>query len=143
MYKYLQTITAYLVIPVFPAIFFGIISKKVTLKGAAASVIFGIVLATIFIVDQLLAPETAKEIFPILHHKLTFNFGYRGLWAEIVITGVLFAVSAFTEKTAPEKLVKTTINYSKGIPKFEGITDWRLHWSILAGITMFLYVWLS
>jgi SSS family solute:Na+ symporter len=143
LYKYLQTITAYLVIPVFPAIFFGIISKKVTLKGAAASVIFGIVLATIFIVDQLLAPETAKEIFPILHHKLTFNFGYRGLWAEIVITGVLFAVSAFTEKTAPEKLVKTTINYSKGIPKFEGITDWRLHWSILAGITMFLYVWLS
>jgi SSS family solute:Na+ symporter len=143
LYKYLQTITAYLVIPVFPAIFFGIISKKVTLKGAAVSVIFGIVLATIFIVDQLLAPETAKEIFPILHHKLTFNFGYRGLWAEIFITGVLFAVSAFTEKTAPEKLVKTTINYSKGIPKFEGITDWRLHWSILAGITMFLYVWLS
>jgi len=143
LYKYLQTITAYLVIPVFPAIFFGIISKRVTLKGAAASVIFGIILATIFVVDQLLPPETAKEIFPVLHHKLTFNFGYRGLWAEILITRLLFAVSAFTEKTAPEKLVKTTINYSNGISKFEGITDWRLHWSILAGITLFLYIWLS
>jgi SSS family solute:Na+ symporter len=143
LYKYLQTITAYLVIPVFPAIFFGIISKKVTLKGAAVSVIIGIILATVFVVDQLLGPNTGKEIFPFLHHKLTLNFGYRGLWAEIFITGVLFAVSAFTEKTAPEKLVKTTINYSGGVAKFEGITDWRLHLGLLALITLFLYIRLS
>lgn len=143
LYKYLQTITAYLVIPVFPAIFFGIASKKITLKGAGVSVLVGIVLATVFVVDQLLGPDVGKEIFPILHHKLTLNFGYRGLWAEILITGVLFAVSAFTEKTAPEKLVKTTINYSKGIAKFEGISDWRLHLGILSLITLFLYVWLS
>lgn len=143
LYKYLQTITAYLVIPVFPAIFFGIVSKKVTLKGAGVSVLVGIVLATIFVIDQLVGPETGKQIFPILHHKLTLNFGYRGLWAEILITGVLFAVSAVTEKTAPAKLVKTTINYSKGIAKFEGITDWRLHLGILSLITVFLYVWLS
>jgi SSS family solute:Na+ symporter len=143
LYKYLQTITAYLVIPVFPAIFFGIVSKKVTLKGAGASVLVGIVLATIFVVDQLLGPETGKQIFPILHHKLTLNFGYRGLWAEILITGVLFAVSAFTEKTAPEKLVKTTINYTGKIAKFEGIKDWRLHLVILLSVTLFLYIWLS
>ena len=143
LYKYLQTITAYLVIPVFPAIFFGIVSKKVTLKGAAASVILGIILATIFVIDQLLAPDLAKEIFPVLHHKLTFNFGYRGLYAEILITGLLFAVSAFTEKTAPEKLEKTTINYSKEIPRFEGITDWRLHLGILSLITLSIYIWLS
>lgn len=143
LYKYLQTITAYLVIPVFPAIFFGIVSKKVTLKGAAVSVVIGIILATIFVVDQFLGPDTGKEIFPILHHKLTLNFGYRGLWAEILITGVLFAVSAFTEKTASEKLVKTTINYSEGIARFEGITDWRLHLGILSLITLFLYIWLA
>ena len=143
LYKYLQTISAYLVIPVFPAIFFGIVSKKVTLKGAAVSVIVGVILATVFVIDQLLGPSAGKELFPFLHHKLTLNFGYRGLWAEMFITGVLFVVSAFTEKTAPEKLAKTTINYSKGVPKFEGITDWRLHWGILASITLFLYIWLS
>ena len=143
LYKYLQTITAYLVLPVFPAIFFGIVSKKVTLKGAAASVLIGIVLATIFVIDQLIGPETGKSIFPFLHYKLTLNFGYRGLWAEILITGVLFAVSAFTEKTAPEKLVKTTMNYATKITKFEGITDWRLHLGILSAITILIYVWLS
>jgi SSS family solute:Na+ symporter len=96
LYKYLQTISAYLVIPVFPAIFFGIVSKKVTLKGAAVSVVVGIILATIFVIDQLLGPKAGQELFPILHHPLTLNFGYRGLWAEILVTGILFAVSAFT-----------------------------------------------
>jgi SSS family solute:Na+ symporter len=103
----------------------------------------GIVLATIFVVDQLLGPATGEQYFPMLHYKLTLNFGFRGLWAEILITAVLFVVSAFTEKTAPHKLEKTTINYSGRMAAFEGITDWRLHWSILALITLFLYVWLS
>lgn len=143
LYKYLQTITAYLVIPVFPAIFFGIVSKKVTLTGAAVSVLVGIILASIFVVDQLIGPQTGAAWFPLLHHKLTLNFGYRGLWAEIIITAVLFTVSAFTQKTAQEKLVKTTVNYSGGIARFEGITDWRLHLAILTLITLFLYVWLS
>jgi solute:Na+ symporter, SSS family len=143
LYKYLQTISAYLVIPVFPAIFFGIVSKKVTLKAAGVSVIVGVIIATIFVTDQLLGPETGKVVFPFLHYKLTLNFGYRGLWAEIFITAVLFTVSAFTEKTSPEKLEKTTINYSGRIARFEGITDWRLHLVILSMITLLLYIWLS
>jgi solute:Na+ symporter, SSS family len=143
LYKYLQTITAYLVIPVFPAIFFGIVSKKVTLKGAAVSVIVGVVMATVFVVDQFLGPETGKEIFPLLHHKLTLNFGYRGLWTEILLTGVLFVVSAFTDKTAPEKLATTTFNFTGKIERFEGLTDWRLHLGILSIITLVLYIWLS
>lgn len=142
LYKYLQTITAYLVLPVFPAIFFGIVSKKVTLAGAVVSVAVGIVLATIFVVDQLVGPEAGKELFPFLHHKLTLNFGYRGLWAEILITCILFLVSAFTEKTTPDKLEKTTINFSGDADKFEGITDWRLHLGVLSLITLFLYIWL-
>ncbi|MCJ7448862.1 MAG: sodium/solute symporter [Bacteroidales bacterium] len=142
LYKYLQTISAYLVIPVFPAIFFGIISKKVTLKAAGVSVIVGIILATIFVTDQLLGPETGKQIFPLLHHKLTLNFGYRGLWAEIIVTMVLFAVSAFTEKTEPHKLEKTTVDYSKGIAAFEGLKDWRLHLLILTIITVLILIWL-
>jgi solute:Na+ symporter, SSS family len=143
LYKYLQTISAYLVVPVFPAILFGIISKKVTLKGAVVSVITGIILATVFVSDQLLGPETGHQVFPFLHHKLTLNFGYRGLWAEIIITIVLFAVSAFTEKTDPSKLEKTTIDYSKGLTPFKGITDWRLHLLVLTAITILIMIWLK
>jgi len=143
LYKYLQTISAYLVIPIFPAIFFGIISKKVTLKAAGVSVVAGVIIATVFVIDQLLGPESGKEIFPFLHHKLTLNFGYRGLWAEIFLTIILFTVSAFTEKTSPEKLENTTINYSKRIAAFEGISDWRLHLFILSLMTLLVIIWLS
>ncbi len=142
LYKYLQTISAYLVVPIFPAILFGVISKKVTLKAAGVSVIVGVILATIFVTDQLLGPETGSRIFPFLHHKLTLNFGYRGLWAEVLITIVLFAVSAFTAKTDPSKLEKTTIDYSKGIAAFKGLTDWRLFWVILTVITIIIIIWL-
>jgi SSS family solute:Na+ symporter len=143
LYKYLQTISAYLVIPIFPAIFFGIISKKVTVKGAGVSVLVGVLLSTIFVIDQLLGPETGRQIFPILHHPLTLNFGYRGLWAEILITIVLFAVSAFTEKTAPEKLATTTMNFKGRIARFEGIKDWRLHLAVLFVLTLLVYFWLK
>lgn len=143
LYKYLQTISAYLVIPVFPAIFFGIVSKKVTMKGAIASVIAGVILSTIFVTDQFLGYETGKKVFPFLHHKLTLNFGFRGLWAEIIVTIILFAVSAFTEKTSPDKLAKTTFSFSGGFGKFEGLKDWRLQLLVLSVITIFLYVWLS
>jgi len=142
LYKYLQTITAYLILPVFPAIFWGIVSKRVTAKGAGISVIAGVILAVIFIIDQLLGPEVGKQIFPILHHDLTLNFGYRGLWAEIILTIILFAVSAFTPKTAPEKLATTTLNLKGGIPKFEGIKDWRLHLAVLFLLTLLIYFWL-
>lgn len=142
LFKYLQTISAYLVIPIFPAIFFGIISKKVTLKAAAVSVVVGVIIATVFVTDQLLGPETGRQVFPFLHHKLTLNFGYRGLWAEIFITIILFTVSAFTPKTDPAKLEKTTINYSDKIARFEGLSDWRLHLAVLSLITLGIYIWL-
>ena len=143
LYKYLQTITAYLVLPVFPAIFFGIISKRVTLKAAIVSVFVGVILATIFVIDQFIGPETGEKIFPFLHYKLTLNFGFRGLWATILISIILFTVSAFTPKTHPEKLRQTTINYSKGIEKFSGLSDWRLHLLLLIIITILIYIWLS
>jgi len=141
LYKYLQTITAYLILPVFPAIFWGIISKKVTAKGAGISVLVGVLLSILFVIDQLF-PELGKEIFPFLHHDLTLNFGYRGLWAEIILTIVLFAVSAFTKKTAPEKLATTTLSLKGGIAKFEGIKDWRLHLAVLFALTLLIYFWL-
>ncbi len=142
LYKYLQTITAYLILPVFPAIFFGIISKRVTLKAATVSVIVGVILATIFVIDQFIGPETGQKIFPFLYYKFTLNFGFRGLWATLIISIVLFSVSAFTLKTDPEKLEKTTINYSKRFEKFSGFSDWRLHLFILTIITILIYIWL-
>ena len=64
LYKYLQTISIYLVMPITPAIIFGILNRRVNMKGAVASVGVGIVLAAVFVADQLMGVEAGAS-FPI------------------------------------------------------------------------------
>jgi SSS family solute:Na+ symporter len=139
LYKYLQTISIYLVMPITPAIAFGIMSKRVTLKGATASVMVGVALATVFVTDQLIGPATGARIFPWLHKTLTLNYTYRGLWGTLAVIATLFLVSAFTEKTSTEKLEKTTMDWGGKIEAFQGLKDWRLQLAILSIITIFAY----
>jgi SSS family solute:Na+ symporter len=142
LYKYLQTISIYLVMPVTPAIVFGILSKRVTMAGAVASVLVGAALAAVFVADQLLGPEAGGRVFPWLHTDLTLNYTYRGLWGTLAVTSALFVVSAFTTKAAPEKLARTTIDWSKKAETFRGLGDWRLQWIALALLSAAIYVWL-
>jgi SSS family solute:Na+ symporter len=142
LYKYLQTISIYLVMPITPAIVFGIISKRITVQGALASVITGLALATIFVADQLMPAAAGIKWFPWLHTKLTLNYTYRGLWGTVAITLVLFAVSAFAKKSEPAGLEKITINWEGALDPFSGIYDWRLHLVLLSALTIAVYRWL-
>jgi solute:Na+ symporter, SSS family len=142
IYNYLLTISVYLVMPIAPAIIFGILSKSVTFAGAAASVCAGLGLAGVYIADTFMFSGTAAHWFPWLHHPLTLNFTYRGAWGTLLVTAVLFLVSAFTPKTAPEKLARTTVSWGRRPESFRGLSDWRLHLTILLAVTIALYWWL-
>jgi solute:Na+ symporter, SSS family len=142
IYKYLQTISIYLVMPITPAIVFGIISKRVTFAGAAVSVVVGLLLSTLYVVDAILPQETAASYFPWLHHPFTFNYTYRGAWGTLFITAVLFGVSVFTRKTDRDRLERTTINWNNKPGPLCGLSDWRLHLIVLAILTIIAYWWL-
>jgi SSS family solute:Na+ symporter len=143
LYKYLQTISIYLIMPVAPAIIFGILSKRVTAKGALASVVVGSILASLFVTDQLIGAAEGSRLFPWLHTRLTLNYTYRGLWGSIISVITLFAVSSFTKKTDPAILEKLTISWTTQAERFRGIFDWRLQLAALTLITIVLYwaVW--
>ncbi len=141
LYKYLQTVSIYLIMPVAPAIIFGVLSKRVTAMGALASVIVGCVLATLFVTDQLIGVQEGSKLFPWLHTKLTLNYTYRGLWGSIACVVTMFAVSSFTKKTDPAKLEKLTVSWTGQSEAFRGIFDWRLQLVVLSAITVVLY-WL-
>ncbi|MFN8005998.1 MAG: hypothetical protein U0V70_02990 [Terriglobia bacterium] len=81
-------------------------------------------------------------LVPLAPSSLTLNYAFRGLWGTLIIVATLFLVSAFTEKTAPEKLAKTTIQWEAKADPFTGISDWRLHLAFLSGLTVALYAWL-
>ena len=140
LYKYLQAVSLYLALPVAPAIVFGILSRRVTVAGALASVVVGSVFSVVFMVDQLAGSETGSKLFPLLHASpLTFNYTYRGLWGSIASVTALFAVSAFTKQTDPEILDRFTVNWKGLAEPFRGISDWRLQLAILTAITSALY----
>jgi solute:Na+ symporter, SSS family len=147
LYKYLQTISIFLVMPITPAIIFGILSKRVNIHGAIASVLVGAVLAAIFVTDHMMDHVTGQEgagakMFPILHHALTENYTYRGLWGTIVAVLTLFAVSYLTPAPRPEQVATTTVNWGEKWEAFGGIIDWRLHLVALVAVTIVLYWWL-
>lgn len=141
LYKYLQTISVYLVMPITPAIIFGILSKRVNMTGAVASVIAGSILAALYVTDQLMGVDAGTRVFPFLHHTLTANYTYRGLWGAILITTVLFLVSEMGKPTAPEKLASTTIDWGRQMDVFEGLLDWRVQLAGMGCLTVVLY-WL-
>jgi SSS family solute:Na+ symporter len=131
LYKYLQTISVYLVMPITPAIAFGIMSRRVTLTGAGVSVLVGIALASVFVADQLMGVQAGQQVFPWLHHKMT-----------LIVTAALFITSAFTRKTDPERLKLTTVDWRAKREAFEGLRDWRLQWGALSLVTVGLYYWM-
>jgi solute:Na+ symporter, SSS family len=142
LYKYLQTVSLYLELPVAPAIIFGILSKRVTSAGALASVLVGSMFCIIFVTDEWIGVHTGSRLFPFLHSSpLLANYTYRGLWGSLAGTITLFAVSAFTKKTDPEKLERLTINWRSQAERFRGIFDWRLQLAVLTAITAAVY-WL-
>ncbi|HPO13310.1 MAG TPA: sodium/solute symporter [Candidatus Hydrogenedentes bacterium] len=142
LYKYLQTISIYLVMPVTPAIVFGILSKRVNERGALISVGVGVVIAAIFVADQLMGAEAGARIFPWLHTTLTLNYTYRGLWGTLIVIAVLFLASGFEHTPSSERLTLTTINWSGKPESFQGLSDWRLHLTLLSAVTIALYAWL-
>ncbi len=141
LYKYLQTVSIYLVMPVAPAIVFGILSKRVTTAGALTSVLVGIVFTVVFVTDQLIGVQAGARLFPWLHHNLTLNYTYRGLWGTMACIITMFIVSSFTKKTDPAKLEKLTVDWKGQKDRFRGVFDWRLQLAALSAITVLLY-WL-
>jgi solute:Na+ symporter, SSS family len=141
LYKYLQAVSIYLVMPVTPAIFFGIVSKRMTFQGAVASAMAGTLLASLFVTDQLMNAQGAQW-FPFLHWKLTLNYTYRGLWGTMVTTAVLFIVSYCTTPPERARVAGLTVDWRTRAAAFEGLSDWRLHWGALALATIAIYAWL-
>ena len=82
------------------------------------------------------------KVFPFLHHVLTQNYTYRGLWGTILVTGTLFGVSYLTLPPRREQIANTTVNWGEKWESFQGITDWRLHLAVLSVVTVLCYWWL-
>jgi len=55
---------------------------------------------------------------------------------------VLFAVSYLTRRPEPATVKGLTVDWKIRSAAFEGVSDWRLHWFLLALATIAIYAWL-
>jgi SSS family solute:Na+ symporter len=141
LYKYLQAISFYLCVPLVPAIFFAVVSKRVNMKGAICSVSVGTVISTLYVIDEVFQ-TFGEKYFGFLHLTLTKNYTFRGLWEVIITTVVLFAVSYATPPPPPKKVEGLTVDWSAPREPFRGLSDWRLQLGLLLVATVCLYTWL-
>jgi len=146
LYEYLQSTSIYLVMPITPAIVFGILSRRVNFIGAVASVAVGVAISAVYMADAFLVtfvgPAAGQKALPLLYHTLTLNYTYRGLWGTLIVIAVLFGVSWVTPPSPPEKLERTTVRPGDLAEPFRGWSDWRLHLAALAAATVAAYWWL-
>ena len=97
---------------------------------------------TLFVTDQLIGARGA-HLFPWLHWTLTLNYTYRGLWGTMATIAVLFMVSYLTKAPELVKVKGLTVDWHARSSPFEGLSDWRLHWSALAVATIAICAWLA
>ncbi|MHB8970089.1 MAG: sodium:solute symporter family transporter [Pirellulaceae bacterium] len=141
LYKYLQAISFYLCVPLVPAIFCAIVSRRINMTGAIWSVLVGSVISAIYVFDGIY-PDIGRERLSFLHVTLTENYTFRGLWEVLITTVVLFVVSYATLPPPPEKVDGLTVDWSAPPEPFRGLTDWRLQLGALLTATVCLYAWL-
>ena len=141
LYKYLQAISFYLCVPLVPAIFFGIVHRRINMTGAVCSVLVGSVISTLYVVDGIFQ-EFGRAKFGFLHWTLTENYTFRGLWEVILTTVVLFVASYLTHAPRAEKVQGLTVDWSAPAEPFRGLSDWRLQLGLLLTATVCLYAWL-
>ena len=141
LYKYLQAISFYLCVPLVPAIFFAIVSKRINMTGAICSVLVGSVISTLYVIDGIFQ-DFGRANFGFLHLTLTENYTFRGLWEVIITTVVLFLASYATQPPPPKKVEGLTVDWAAPIEPFRGLSDWRLQLGLLLTATVCLYAWL-
>ena len=110
LYKYLQAVSIYLVMPVTPAIFFGIMSKRMTFQGAVASAITGTLIASVFVADQLVNANGA-QIFPGPSSQAHAQLCVPRAWGTLIATGVLFLVSYSTRPPDSARVKSLTVDW--------------------------------
>jgi len=83
IYKYLQTISLYLVMPLTPPIVFGILSKRVTFAGAAASFFSGLALSALFVTDALIKDKAMASACFRCFTARSPKLHLCGLWGNV------------------------------------------------------------
>jgi SSS family solute:Na+ symporter len=107
LYQYLQSVQAYIAPPITAVFLLGILWKRVNAKGAIATLLFGLVMATLRIITELMYTENgqlAPGASGLLAEFAVINFAHMAIYMFIACVFVCSFVSLVTEKPSLEQI---------------------------------------
>jgi SSS family solute:Na+ symporter len=139
LWIYLQTVQAYLMMPLAGVFFLGVLWRRINTTGVYAC------LATAAVVCPLLIADSQSHFLPFMAHPLLRPWLHGAFVAFLVCIGALLAASLASAAPAPERLATTTLAGMRALPpeplegRGSGLRDYRLWLGLVLAITTTLF----
>lgn len=107
LYQYLQSVQAYIAPPITAVFLLGILWKRINAKGAIATLLFGLLMATIRIIAELTYLDNgqlAEGATGPLASFAAINFAHMAIYMFVACVVVCSVVSLATEKPSLERI---------------------------------------
>ncbi len=139
LWIYLQSVTAYLVMPFVGVFFLGVLWKRVNTRGVLAAV------ATGFIAGPILMVDGHRPFLPFMQAPVLRPWLHGAIIECLLCICALVGVSLLTRPQPEASLAATTVDWGRSAPEAGArravLKDYRLWLSVLVTLTAFLW-WL-
>ncbi len=109
LYKYLQSVQAYISPPIAAVFLLGIFSRRLNSKGAMAALLGGFVLGILRLILEIKKASLSGLAF----YYADINFLHFALLLFVICSAILISVSLLSEKPDVEKIKEITFDWSK------------------------------
>ena len=144
LFIYLQSVSAYLMMPMAFIFFFGVFWKRINTQGVIACMLVSFVLCPMMLYNNQLKPE--EQWFQCLNTPLLTPWLHRAMIVTSLCVVFLVGISLLTPRPAAEKLVDTTVHClwegAEPTSKIPWIKDYRLWLGVVCGGTAVLWYWM-
>ncbi len=138
LYQYLQSVQAYIAPPITAVFVLGILWKRVNAKGAIATLLFGLLMATVRIVSELMFTEGGKLIDgasgPFAQLAM-INFAHMAIYMFIACVVVCSVVSLYTDAPDFEKIKGLTLGTLSAEQKAEARKSYST-WDVVVSVVL-------
>lgn len=142
LYQYLQSVQAYIAPPITAVFLLGILWKRINAKGAIATLLFGLLMATVRIISELMFTEGGKLVDgasgPFAQLAI-INFSHMAIYMFLACVVVCSVVSLATEKPSLEQIKGLTWGTLSPEQKAEARNSYS-KWDVLVSVVLALIV---
>lgn len=140
LWIYLQSVSAYLMMPFVGVFFLGVLWKRVTTHGVLAAVLTG------FVVGPILMYDGRHPFLPFLQAPVLRPWLHGAILEFLLCACALVGVSLLTTPQPEAGLVATTVDWGKAAPAVDArrsaLADYRLWLTVLVTLTAGLWWWM-